>query len=76
MGLQAELKQAEASEAEVDEELKVMHSKLEAQLLTKLEQEEEIRSVSFPSGTPLGTCIIAVANGSLLTSLMLSRWKQ
>lgn len=43
--LQDELKASQAQEAELSEKLSVIHSQLEAQLLTNLEQEEEIRWV-------------------------------
>ena len=43
--LQEELRAAQAQEAELSEKLSAIHSQLEAQLLTNLEQEEEIRWV-------------------------------
>lgn len=41
--MQEELSDAKAHEAELREKLDVSHSQLEAQLLSNLEQEEDIR---------------------------------
>ncbi len=43
VSVQDELRAARAQETELSEKLGVVHSQLEAQLLTNLEQEEEIR---------------------------------
>lgn len=42
--LQKELSAVRAQETKLSEKLNAMHSQLEAQLLTNLEQEEDIRS--------------------------------